>query len=486
MTTSNLRPVEWWRHEWPFVVCALAAVLVRLDGLGRDPLSAAEAAAAWLAWNSAADGAAAVPPLAARPASAALFGLQSAWFWLAGGSDVTARLPVALAGAAVVLLPWRFSEVLGRRESMVLAALLAVDPVSVAWSRLADGAALAQASAWAVLFCGAAAVAPAVSARLRSQAAFALGPALGLLAASGPLAWDLLMPLLLLHLVVTRGLVAWRRSLAAAGLAAVAVASCGFTAWAGPPLVSASVTEWLQAWSGGAGSRAAVWPSLVGLQLLPMACGAAGLAAMAAGHLRTPADASGLRSRAAGGALCAWLAWAVVGPGTGPQAWIVAQVPLFIGAALALPRAIATVRGLRAGPLARAAVTTACGLLAVHYAGGALKVASGGDAVDAGPRHEVPEPAIRQLSGDLAMVLGHRARLDVVAPAGPDPVLAWYLRGHESVRWVLAAPLRASSDRHRLLTIEPVATGAHVASYPLWRRAGVVNHVHVTRPRGDR
>jgi hypothetical protein len=360
--SCNAERIGWWRSEWPFVVCVLVAAMLRLHELGSVPLSAVEASGR---------------PLSA---SAALVGLQSALFWLAGATDLTARLPVALAGTAVVLLPWRVSKLLGRRESIVLAGLVAVDPVSIGWSRLAHGATLAHVSAWTVLLCGVAAEAPGVSRRLRSQAAIGLGPALGLLLTSGPLAWDLLVPLLMVHIALRRDSAAWGRALPAAGITALTVSAFGFTEGAGPPLVSASVTIWLRSWTNNTVSLATAWQSLAGREFVPIAFGLAGLAAIA---IRRVGAAHGAPhpSPVAAGVLLAWLAWAAARAGVGSEAWLIAQVPLFIGAAFAIPRLATAVQAQRS-VLARATLTAACALLAIQYVGLSVKAATGREAAD--------------------------------------------------------------------------------------------------------
>jgi hypothetical protein len=377
--SCNAERVEWWRSEWPFVVCVLVAAMLRLHELGSVPLRAVEASG---------------EPLSA---SAALVGLQSALFWLAGATDLTARLPVALAGTAVVFLPWRFSELFGRRESIVLAGLLAVDPVSIGWSRLAHGATLAHVSAWTVLLCGVAAEAPGISRRLRSQAAIGLGPALGLLLTSGPLAWDLLVPLLMVHIALRRDSVVWGRVLPAAGITALTVSAFGFTEGAGPSLVSASLSVWLRSWTNNTVSLATAWQSLAGREFVPMAFGLAGLAAIAIRRVGTAHDAPQMPPPVAAGVLLAWLAWAAARAGVGSEAWLVAQVPLSIGAAFAIPRLATAVQAQRS-VLVRATLTAACALLAIQYGGQSVKAATGHEAVDVAAGKSGGVPAAMRLT----------------------------------------------------------------------------------------
>jgi hypothetical protein len=117
---------------------------IRLLGLAGQPLSPLEAANAWSAWLQAAGLAdLALTQGVEGQTSALLHSLQMLLFWLAGGGDAPARLIPALAGIGMVALPWFWRPWLGRIVALVLAFLIAVDPWLVAFSRRADGTALA-------------------------------------------------------------------------------------------------------------------------------------------------------------------------------------------------------------------------------------------------------------------------------------------------------------------------------------------------------
>lgn len=180
------------RVEHLFYLAALvAALLLRLVGLAKDPLSAAESSAAWSAWLAAVQQPVAGAPL---PSSALLYGLHSGLFWLFGSSDWLARLVPALAGAATVLVPWFWRGWLGRPVALTAAVLLAIDPWLVAWSRRADAAALTVLLAlWGVT-----ALWHWSQQDEQSPAWERVGAiSLALLLASGPLAWGYLPVLLL-------------------------------------------------------------------------------------------------------------------------------------------------------------------------------------------------------------------------------------------------------------------------------------------------
>lgn len=112
----------------------LAGLAVRLQGLGAAPLSEAEAQLAVQARSLLAGGGESDP--GAHPGYAALTGLL---FFLFGETDFIARLVPALAGSLLVLAPWILRDRLGTPAALLLSAGLALDPILVGVSRLADG-----------------------------------------------------------------------------------------------------------------------------------------------------------------------------------------------------------------------------------------------------------------------------------------------------------------------------------------------------------
>lgn len=117
------------------VVIVLAAGL-RLAFAAREPLAVAESANALaaldLTWGRPTAGSA---PLADV--------LGAFIFFVAGPSDLAARLPSVLAGAATVAIMPLFRPLLGRLAALVAAVLLAFGPFSLAIARRADADALA-------------------------------------------------------------------------------------------------------------------------------------------------------------------------------------------------------------------------------------------------------------------------------------------------------------------------------------------------------
>jgi hypothetical protein len=165
---------------------------VRLFGLAEQPLSPQEATNAWAAWLQATGLAnESITQATAGPGSALLFSIQTLLFWLAGGGDAWARSASALAGIALVALPWFWRPWLGRTVALSVALLIAIDPWLVAFSRRADGSMLSLLLFAVVLTCLMRLHAPQQSGPLRRIWTI-LAVAAGLLLTSGALAFSLI------------------------------------------------------------------------------------------------------------------------------------------------------------------------------------------------------------------------------------------------------------------------------------------------------
>lgn len=179
-------------------VLLAAAMLLRWIGLGAEPLSPQESAAAWSAWLAAHQ-----QFVGGAPAleSALLYGLQSLLFWLIGDSDALARIIPSLFGVATVLLPWFWRPWIGRAAALVAAALFAIDPWLIAFSRRSDSAAL-------TIFLGLLALTAVWHRRHAANASQGLrwertaAVAIALLLTSGPLMWGMLPVLAFFVLVL--------------------------------------------------------------------------------------------------------------------------------------------------------------------------------------------------------------------------------------------------------------------------------------------
>jgi hypothetical protein len=127
-------------HLFYFLILLLAIAL-RFAGLGVASLNEFEASAALPAAQLAAS---APADLGAQPGYVLLTSLL---FGLVGSSEFVARLFPALLGVVLVLLPFFWRDLLGKKAALVFALLLAVDPGLVSISRLASGSMLALAAA---------------------------------------------------------------------------------------------------------------------------------------------------------------------------------------------------------------------------------------------------------------------------------------------------------------------------------------------------
>ncbi len=177
----------------------LFAAGLRLVDLAWTPLSNFEALAAL----SAAGGTPFESPFwisEAQPVSAAYSSLTGPLFSAFGASDGLARLVPALAGIALVGLPFLFVREMGWVSTLGASAMLAISSTALAASRTAQGAALAALAVGLLWFIGS-----------RHNEADAAGTAvlagfsLGLALAAGPEVWMGLFGL-------TLGLLMWRTS----------------------------------------------------------------------------------------------------------------------------------------------------------------------------------------------------------------------------------------------------------------------------------
>jgi hypothetical protein len=179
----------------------LLALLLRLLLLGAWPLGPAEAAQALPAVAAAAG-----RDFDLSGVSPVLFGGQRLLFALFGATDAWARTWPALLGGLAPLLFLGLTRPLGRGGALVAAYLWAISPMAVFASRLGLGYGLTPVFALAIVTGVAWSLRPE-SATARRPALMAAAGALGLLLASGPGAYTVLL------MAVPAALI-WRRSLA--------------------------------------------------------------------------------------------------------------------------------------------------------------------------------------------------------------------------------------------------------------------------------
>ena len=132
------------------LVFGLFLRLAELDSVLLNEREARQALSAWRVTQP-------QPPGAQpTPESPLLFALQATLFSLFGAGEVSARLPVALAGALLPFAPLLLSDVLGRVRSIASCILLAASPVLLLASRQSAAAILTLALTalflWALLY----------------------------------------------------------------------------------------------------------------------------------------------------------------------------------------------------------------------------------------------------------------------------------------------------------------------------------------------
>ena len=128
------------------IAIAAGALVLRLVDLGARAMHHDESLHATYAWYFAEGRGYEHNPLMHGPL---LFHTVAALFKLAGDSEVTARLPMALAGTALVLTPLLFRRWLGTAGTVAAALLLALSPVLLYYSRFARNDVIAV--LWTVL-----------------------------------------------------------------------------------------------------------------------------------------------------------------------------------------------------------------------------------------------------------------------------------------------------------------------------------------------
>lgn len=123
--------------RWAWLTMIVLALLLRLAALNGAPLAPDEAAAALASWDAARG-----TGWAGTAESPLLLVGNGLLFLLFGGGDGMARLLPALAGVALVGLPWFWRKHLGEVGALVAAGLLLCSPLALFAARRVDGASL--------------------------------------------------------------------------------------------------------------------------------------------------------------------------------------------------------------------------------------------------------------------------------------------------------------------------------------------------------
>jgi hypothetical protein len=467
-------------------LCLATAAGLRFHDLGDAPLGSIEAANSWPAWAAATGSSSGTDlPTAEPPTSALLFSLQWLVFWLKGsGDDVLARSLPAAAGSALVLLPWSLRHVIGRVAALSLAALLAIDPVLVALSRMATGEILSALFGVLTLVCliRLASDSPESDPWRRGAAVSA-----GLLMVSGTEAWSLLLLLGVTAVLAPLSVALRVRGpnpryttgcfLGTAGITAVIAATTGFVQWQGLAYVSTGLTAWVEQWIPDRAIVAALGQLLRGLVreqplLLVLALACFVLA------WRQPV------SRSLCIVILVTLASTAIASIRG--ATLSSRLPLTLALAVLAASAIQAAvlewpRDGRWGLVLRCVSALAVAGLCIVTFRCSVRW-SGSDAA---------HPGVRDLARDVAALSAWQAGdagsspVNVVADPWPDPLLAWHLRDLTRLKWVLSPPSEAphagfspliitpaGPDRGEHTVIELVGLSGYVGSrYPIRRQA---------------
>ena len=266
ITTTNSNPTRSTIAQWltieraAYIAIGILALVLRLVGLGRQPMAPGEAAQAVAALDLIGHTGA----VAAGGTSPLLLSLHTLTFLVTHASEGAARVWPALAGTLLVLLAYGLREELGRLGALFAALLLAVSSSLVFWSRSATGESFTLLAAMALIV--------GLAGWRRDPAAFArwaiwLAVALGLLLLSAPAAYSVLVliaPLAVLTLwpsLAPGGTVsATAQSLKAALVAFVVLLLLGATAMFFNPSGLAALADLPATWLGQFGRSAGSGP----------------------------------------------------------------------------------------------------------------------------------------------------------------------------------------------------------------------------------
>src|SRR5258706_3914017 len=119
-----------------YIVLLAFTFTLRLPDLGTIPLDDVEAHEALSAYRAVAPNAPGTPLIARSPL---MFDVNAVTMALIGSENATTRMPTAILGTLIVLLPLGFRRWLGPSRALILAGLLALSPVLLIASRTMSG-----------------------------------------------------------------------------------------------------------------------------------------------------------------------------------------------------------------------------------------------------------------------------------------------------------------------------------------------------------
>lgn len=249
-------------REWLTVERVLYGVLLLVAAglrgfmLTDQPLNTPEAINVWTAWVGATGSTLAT---GTNPSSPLLHSLYMLLFWALDGSDFLARLLPVIIGTATVLLLWYWRDWLGRNVALIAAALIAIDPWLIAYSRLADSVGLSLFLGMLVLTALVQLVIQPADKAVPAHWHYVAAVGFGLLVISGPQLWNWL-PVLTIFVISIVPLARTQELLGArsAWLLALGLTLVGATGWLAQPatigMLSTSLTVWLRGWLGTEGA----------------------------------------------------------------------------------------------------------------------------------------------------------------------------------------------------------------------------------------
>jgi uncharacterized protein (TIGR03663 family) len=120
------------RRRWPWLLLVLLSLLLHMGGLGERSFHHDEAIHAHGSYNLLKQGIYRYDPTYHGPL---LYLLTAGTFVVAGNSDVTARLPVAIAGVLLIAVAWALRRPFGERAAWWTALLVTVSPTALYYGR---------------------------------------------------------------------------------------------------------------------------------------------------------------------------------------------------------------------------------------------------------------------------------------------------------------------------------------------------------------
>lgn len=118
-----------------YIILIGLAITLRFAGLGDVPMTDIEAIQALPAYHAVDSNA---PGISQEASSVIVFWLQRISFTFFGGTELAARLPGALGGLTLILMPLLLRSRLGREQTFLMSLILAFSPIAFTSARFSD------------------------------------------------------------------------------------------------------------------------------------------------------------------------------------------------------------------------------------------------------------------------------------------------------------------------------------------------------------